>query len=342
MILTTQQLKQLLADYAKVPETEASAFVDALVQVLVEQLQQGASVDVQGLGTFEVVENQQGALKRVAFRPEAKLKEQVNAPFSFFEPICISSAKDEMQPMVNEEPKEEQKEAPKEELAAEQPIAPVEQPIAPAEQPEEPVETVESEAEEKSSGLIFSGIIVLLIVVLGGAVAWYFKALRPEVPPAEVPVVVVENDSLEQVIDSLTLSVDSMAQSIEAIEQQVVAQEQVEETPVVEKKPAVETPVVEKPAYEKPKPEQLMPDTMFVLRPGERLTLVAERVYGDKAFWGYIFEVNAYRLKNPNNVPAGVKYHLPSAEYYKIDATDEASLRRARQKSHDILKAYRE
>ena len=74
---------------------------------------------------------------------------------------------------------------------------------------------------------------------------------------------------------------------------------------------------------------------------GERLTLIAQREYGDKAFWCYIFEVNRDRLKSPSHVTIGCKLYLPSAEYWKIDVTDPASVKRARQRCANLLNEYK-
>lgn len=67
------------------------------------------------------------------------------------------------------------------------------------------------------------------------------------------------------------------------------------------------------------------------LEDGERLTIVALRHFGDKAFWPYIYEVNSDRLTAPNLVQAGMMLYLPDPQYYGIDANDERSLRRAKQ-----------
>lgn len=82
-------------------------------------------------------------------------------------------------------------------------------------------------------------------------------------------------------------------------------------------------------------------ERVFVqLGEGERLTLIALREYGDKAFWGYIFEVNRDHLKSPGHVTVGVKLYLPDEQYWQIDSTDENSLRKARQHCANILKEF--
>lgn len=347
--IKTEQLKQLLAEYAKVTETEASAFVDALVDTLLHHLKQGEEVTVGGLGVFYIVESQQG--RRVAFRPEEKLKEAVNAPFSFFEPMVISEGKPkyEAEPETKEELEEatEPDEASVEETYAEEtPIeeTPVEEP-EPEQEPEpEPAPAQEPGPEPRTGD--FSPRtrmwirLALVLVVLCSAGFLYYLAHQKEVNTA--------NAELSLVSDT-TLLVDTP----------VVAEPAVADTPVVvaepkpenivlekpaDKEPEVEKPKIEKPRAERPTDQQIMhnadgtPMTVS-LGVGERLTLLSERFYGDKSFWGYIYEVNAFQISNPNVVPCHLKLYLPDAAYFGIDAADSVSVKRAKQKQKDIFKA---
>jgi len=65
------------------------------------------------------------------------------------------------------------------------------------------------------------------------------------------------------------------------------------------------------------------------LRPGDRLSRLALKKYGHKAFWVYIYEENRMRLKDPDNIPVGVVITLPAASKYQIDPTDTNSVNRA-------------
>ncbi|MDO4497286.1 MAG: HU family DNA-binding protein, partial [Bacteroidales bacterium] len=91
MTINTDQLKKILAQYAKVSDNEASAFVDAFIQTILTHAKH-EEVVIQGLGTFYVAENVHN--KRLAFRPDEKLKEAINAPFAFFEPVVVSEGND--------------------------------------------------------------------------------------------------------------------------------------------------------------------------------------------------------------------------------------------------------
>lgn len=55
MTISTEQLKAILADYARVEQSVADAFVNAFIQALILHLKKGEEVEVQGLGTFYVI-----------------------------------------------------------------------------------------------------------------------------------------------------------------------------------------------------------------------------------------------------------------------------------------------
>lgn len=71
---------------------------------------------------------------------------------------------------------------------------------------------------------------------------------------------------------------------------------------------------------------------------GEWLAVIALKLYGNKAYWGYIFDVNRDLLPTPNDVKAGMALYLPNAVYYKIDTTKIESLRMAAEFSARLLK----
>lgn len=65
------------------------------------------------------------------------------------------------------------------------------------------------------------------------------------------------------------------------------------------------------------------------LRPGDRLSRLALKKYGHKAFWIYIYEENRAQLKNPDNIPVGAVITLPAASKYQINASDTNSVNKA-------------
>lgn len=393
MIISTSQFKQLLAEYTKIDESEVSAFVDAFVLEISERLRQSESVSVQGLGTFEIVDSQQGALRRVAFRPDSVMKEQVNAPFSCFEPFVVTPAKP-VADAFDEEAEEKTSIDPSNAYIGPD-ILPTENPSLEAEEAlgnagkntkERDNHPMRKEQKPATSGwLIWHYFLLILSLSLAGVLLYCWLVLHvnnPLPPQVSMPTVNTVEESqeaekldfeskktvpLKKHSETISKELDAALQKVEncpsqnsellqkesAISQEKIAnpltssttlqkQETVKNNQLeLAKKNQPESAPSEPSEYSEPLPEQLMPDTSFTLQPGERLTLVAERVYGNKIFWGYIFEVNAHKMKNPNNVPPRVRYNLPSAKYYQIDASDEQSLRRARKKVHEIQEKFR-
>ena len=74
------------------------------------------------------------------------------------------------------------------------------------------------------------------------------------------------------------------------------------------------------------------------MTPGSSLTQIAAEYYGDKIFWVYIYEHNKSRIKNFDNIPVGTEIQLPAPNSYGIDAKNNASLQKARQKQAQLTK----
>jgi nucleoid-associated protein YgaU len=80
----------------------------------------------------------------------------------------------------------------------------------------------------------------------------------------------------------------------------------------------------------------VLPDKKRTIRSGERLTLIALDEYGHKSFWVYLYEENKDILKNPHNVPAGLKIKIPPAEKYGINKNDSAAIKKAEALAKEI------
>ena len=68
---------------------------------------------------------------------------------------------------------------------------------------------------------------------------------------------------------------------------------------------------------------------VYEVNDGEWLASIALKLYGSKAFWGYLYEVNRDMLHSPDDVKAGMELYLPNREYYKIDTTNIQSVQQA-------------
>lgn len=324
MTIKTEQLKQLLADYAKVPEAEASAFVDALVDTLLQHLKQGEAVTVGGLGEFYIVESQQG--RRVAFRPEDKLKEAVNAPFSFFEPVVIAEGRPEAIGTISDGTISD--ETISDEAISDEAIS--DETISDEAISDEAISD-ETIGEPVKKGWSWAACLIPVLVLMG--MGGYYWTLHED--PTQLTAVQEDAIAAVALIDTIP------AEPVE-VDTVPIAAEPADTIPAAsETKP--EVPKVVAPRPPRPDDRQIMhnPDgtPMTVsLGVGERLTLLSQRHYGDKAFWGYIYEVNAFQLSNPNVVPCHVKLLLPDPVYYGIDASDSLSVKRGKQKQSEIFK----
>lgn len=70
---------------------------------------------------------------------------------------------------------------------------------------------------------------------------------------------------------------------------------------------------------------------------GERLTLLAQKYYGNKIFWVYIYDFNKARIPDPDRVPAGMEILIPAKEVYAINAQSSVSLAQAKELQSKIM-----
>lgn len=86
-----------------------------------------------------------------------------------------------------------------------------------------------------------------------------------------------------------------------------------EQAAAPEKPPEV-AKLPEKPAREEPKPAEITPPApkTVLVQPGDTLSLIAERAYGDPTQWRLIYEANQDKIKDPDVITVGMKLTLPS------------------------------
>lgn len=356
-------LSEALAETTHVPSEIVGKWLRGISQLWSELLQQGAPISWAGLGDFTPLERD-GQLAGYRFLPAPEFLAALNRPFSMFAPVEVSSTASlqDLEILEVEHLEDLDEVAPIEVLWASEssvdaepiptasPAAtptpldpPVEEPspeIAEeatadlvSNEPEEelPVPATLPEEEEKATPVVEDPLgdpfrdeeerprlLVWIFVSIGIAIAsclfFFLLSLSPEgeakpqptTPPAEATMLPAERapkiaDSTS-VQDSLSLqSVDSVAtgHSVSAV------------SPSQSSSP------------EANRAEQVR------LRPGDRLSRLALKKYGHKAFWVYIYEENRMRLKDPDNIPVGAVITLPAATKYQIDPTDTNSVNRA-------------
>ena len=356
-------LSEALAETTHVPSEIVGKWLRGISRLWSELLQQGAPISWAGLGDFTPLE-QDGQLAGYRFLPAPEFLAALNRPFSMFAPVEVSSTAslqdlevlevehledlDEVAPIevlwasessVDAEPiptaspattpaplvpsvEEPSPEITEEATGDIVPNDPEEQLPVPATLPEEeekPTPVVEDplddpfrDEEERPRLLVW--IFVSIGIAIASCLFFFLLSLSPEgeakpqpsIPPAETTVLPAEQapkiaDSTS-VQDSLSLqSIDSVATGHSA-------------------------PVVSSSQSSSPEANRA---EQVRLRPGDRLSRLALKKYGHKAFWVYIYEENRMRLKDPDNIPVGAVITLPAASKYQIDPTDTNSVNRA-------------
>ena len=76
---------------------------------------------------------------------------------------------------------------------------------------------------------------------------------------------------------------------------------------------------------------------IIILGEGETLRLLALELFGDKAFWVYIYQENIDLIPNPDIVKSGLKLRIPDIDKYFIRKDDSESILKAMQEGVRIL-----
>ncbi len=72
---------------------------------------------------------------------------------------------------------------------------------------------------------------------------------------------------------------------------------------------------------------------------GETLRILAEKLFGNREFWVYIYLENKHIIADPNRVPAGISLLVPDTRQYGIDAADPASVQSAKQQGDSLFQS---
>lgn len=71
---------------------------------------------------------------------------------------------------------------------------------------------------------------------------------------------------------------------------------------------------------------------------GDRLTILAEKYYGHKDYWVYIYEANRGVIKNPDAVSSGMTLKIPKLGSDKVDVNNPQTLTKAKELAKQYLK----
>jgi nucleoid DNA-binding protein/flagellar basal body-associated protein FliL len=330
--VSLQELTDTIVAQSGATKRFTESFLRELVQVIQEYLEKDGVVKVKGLGTFKLIWNEPrksvdvstgntivlpGHYK-VTFIPDNEVKEKINAPYAHLEtvmggaeviseveesgelivekgevnPLQVESSTDDVllnrkidEPLtIKREPSDVDTDSPKRsDLDTDSPTHQI----------------TDSSIESPSKKKWWVIMVVLMLLCLLGAAGYYWKdVLLPQhntpVPSqTKAPVVVQQVDTIAAV----------------QLEQQETTQEK-DSVPVVQMPvDAVIELTLENYTYQDAL-NAAVRDTVTVID-GSRLTMVAYRAFGHKAFWVYVYDANRNVLTSPNAVEKGMKLVIP-------------------------------
>ena len=342
--VTEIDLAKKLGTKANVSESVAADFIATYFSLIREGLEADGIVKITGLGTFKLIlaesrkivnvhtkEDQEiPSHYRITFSPDKELAGRLNEPFAHLSTVNLDEEDIREEPIAHAAREffdDEIREIP---LPIDAPVMHKEMESYVSEtDPDEntqvqnlrsqigdPVEPQVSSQEEvlnNKSSRALPVILLSCLFTLSVAAVLYFSFAMTE--SDNVPVFTDEEPMMAKAEDSETdLSKDSLIAELPV--QEVVATEITAEVSSYD-------PIAEE-----------------TIRYGSRLTLLAQRYYGNKHFWCYIFEENKSIIDNPNLIPVGTKISIPDPRKYQIDAASASSVEKAKQQASDINKRY--
>lgn len=334
--ISLQELTDTIVAQSGVTKRFTESFLRELVQVIQEYLEKDGVVKVKGLGTFKLLWNESrksidvstgnaivlpGHYK-VTFTPDAEVKEKINAPYAHLDTVVggaeIISSVDELEEEVQDEPIVEEPVAAEPALVAPTVTEPkVEEP---AEETSTVVELKVAEPQKETPSVTpkrrkwWVAVVVIMLLAIAGAAGYYWQNVwipqqNTQLPsPVKAPVVVVRIDTIDEVIAD-TMAMDEM--------------EQVEDTLIVPVKELTLDNYTYQDALNAP-----VRETVTVID-GSRLTMVAYRAFGHKAFWVYVYDANRNVLTSPNAVEKGMQLVIPDLPLSIVNAKSQLCIDKA-------------
>ena len=361
--LSIDLLRDALSEATHVSAEQVATWLRAIPTLWRALYDEGIQIVWAGLGSFTPITSESGERSGYRFLPSEALCAALNKPFSMFAPVEVAPSSsgpdlelreiDQLDQLTKVEPIEvlfaprepiqEEVVTPPvveevvepvvtdEPLQPESPAVIVEEEILPAPADEAPIEAPQAAPSVAVTAPIEEDpfvdqeahprMLVWVFVALGIAMAFclfiYLLSIQPElemkdkasaaveaVQPSPAPV--VPPVPAQTIDETDTLQTTSIATQEEAA------------SSVAPSEAVVSTASSQAETIERVR-----------LRPGDRLSRLALRKYGNKAFWVYIYEENRAQLKDPDNIPVGAVITLPAASKYQINAGDTNSINRA-------------
>lgn len=367
--LNFNELSALLSEQTGIAKKETDRFLKAYFSLATTVITRGEMLKISGLGTFKPVwvadrtsvNVQTGESFKIAghyklsFVPEKVFREAVNAPFSCFETVVLPD--DEMrieeEEMVQNVLSSERSES--DDLEGVDSVDRIAPEVADKERKKSDAVLV-SEGEQERRSVIVSdenknGDSVVVTTDSEGAeterermekerqqrersqrrnsilkrVA-FFLLLSCSVAIGYVLYLIYEQDRIFNVDDQKETEWTVVQEPITVAPADSTKQEN---PSFVGESDSVREPDLPKEIDQKPIKE--------TITEGVFLTKLALKHFGNKAFWVYIYLENKNDIPNPNAIPVGTELIIPAASKYGIDASDSASVAKAKALADQML-----
>lgn len=352
--LSIDLLRDALSEATHVSAEQVATWLRAIPTLWRALYDEGIQIVWAGLGSFMPITSESGERSGYRFFPSEVLCAALNKPFSMFAPVEVAPSSsspdlelreiDQLDQLTKVEPIEVLF-APREPIQEEvvepvvtdepqQPESPavvVEEEILPAPVDEAPIEapqpapsvavTVPVEEDPFVDQEAHPRMLVWVFVALGIAMTFclfiYLLSIQPELEMKDKASAAVEvvQPSPAPVVPAVPAQTASEPDTLQTAS---IATQEVSTASVAPSEDVASTASSAAETIERVR-----------LRPGDRLSRLALKKYGNKAFWVYIYEENRAQLKDPDNIPVGAVITLPAASKYQINAGDTNSINRA-------------
>lgn len=361
--LSIDLLRDALSEATHVSAEQVATWIRAIPTLWRALYDEGIQIVWAGLGSFTPITSESGERSGYRFLPSEALCAALNKPFSMFAPVEVapsSSSPDlelreigqldqltKVEPIevlfAPREPIQEEVVTPPvveevvkpvvadEPLQPESPAVIVEEEILPAPVDEAPIEapqpapsaTVTAPVEEEPfiDQEAHPRMLVWVFVALGIAMAFclfiYLLSIQPELEM---------KDKASAAVEAVQ---PSPAPAVPAVPAQTIDETDTLQTTSIATQEEATSSVAPSEVVASTASSLAESIERVRLRPGDRLSRLALKKYGNKAFWVYIYEENRAQLKDPDNIPVGAVITLPAASKYQINAGDTNSINRA-------------
>ena len=361
--LSIDLLRDALAEATHVSAEQVATWLRAIPTLWRALYDEGIQIVWAGLGSFTPITSESGERSGYRFFPSEALCAALNKPFSMFAPVEVAPSSsspdlelreiDQLDQLTKVEPIEvlfAPRESIQEEIVtppvveevvelvvAEEPQQPespavvVEEEILPTPIDEAPIEapqpapsaavTAPVEEDPFVDQEAHPRMLVWVFVALGIAMAFclfiYLLSIQPELEM---------KDKASAAVEAVQ---PSPAPAVPAVPAQAIDETDTLQTTSIATQEEATSSVAPSEAVVSTASSAAETIERVRLRPGDRLSRLALKKYGNKAFWVYIYEENRAQLKDPDNIPVGAVITLPAASKYQINAGDTNSINRA-------------